>query len=194
MEELPDMIADVAASFAAQEQARNLAIDRSRKIIRMTKAAIHAIHEDRRDPQALPALQIELDTLVATLRNTPGALEDPAVGDAMMEYAETALFDNAVLGEPLPSCQELNITPAAWTLGLGDSIGELRRILLRDLMTGNLAAAQSVFGRMEEMGDALLSLDVPDAIAPIRRKQDLARGIIEKSRTDLATALVMSRR
>lgn len=59
-------------------------------------------------------------------------------------------------------------------------------------MTGNLAAAQSVFGRMEEMGDALLSLDVPDAIAPIRRKQDLARGIIEKSRTDLATALVMS--
>lgn len=105
MEELPDMIADVAASFAAQEQARNLAIDRSRKIIRMTKAAIHAIHEDRRDPQALPALQIELDTLVATLRNTPGALEDPAVGDAMMEYAETALFDSAVLGKPLPSCQ-----------------------------------------------------------------------------------------
>lgn len=194
MEELPGMIADIAASFAAQEQARNLAMDRSRKIIRMTKAAIHAIHEGQRDPQALPALQTELDALVAALLDTPGALEDPAVGDAMIEYAETALFDSAVRGAPLPSCRELRITPAAWTLGLGDSVGELRRVLLRDLMAGDLAAAQTIFGRMEEMGDALLSLDVPDAIAPIRRKQDLARGVIEKSRTDLATALIMNRR
>ena len=33
-----------------------------------------------------------------------------------------------------------------------------------------------------------LSAIVPDAVLPIRRKQDIARGVVERTRSDLFTA------
>jgi translin len=38
-----------------------------------------------------------------------------------------------------------------------------------------------------------MTFDIKDSVAPLRRKQDIARGIMERSRTDLATAKIMSK-
>ena len=52
--------------------------------------------------------------------------------------------------------------------------------------------ARVLFERMEAVGDNVLGFDVPDAIAPIRRKQDVARSIIEKTRSDITNAVILA--
>ena len=77
-------------------------------------------------------------------------------------------------------------------MGLGDAVGELRRDMVQNLADGNTAKAREVFASMEMLCDALMSLDVKDSVAPVRRKQDLARQLVERSRSEIATAAVMS--
>lgn len=111
----------------------------------------------------------------------------------MMEFSETVLYDYASRGADLPSYADLDVTPAAWVEGLADAIGELRRDMLTFLMGDDLESARRTFSKMEELSDALMTLDVKDSVAHVRRKQDIARGIMERSRSDIATAAVMSR-
>ena len=113
------------------------------------------------------------------------------VESAMMEFAETVIYDYALRGEEIPSYRVLEITPAAWVLGLADSIGELRRDMLDRLMKGNLPEATRIFSKMEELCDVLMTLDIKDSVVPVRRKQDIARGIMDRSRTDITTASMM---
>lgn len=44
---------------------------------------------------------------------------------------------------------------------------------------------------MEELSDAIMIFDVPDAIVPLRRKQDISRGVMEKTRSDMMMAKLM---
>ena len=95
---------------------------------------------------------------------------------------------SSVYGEKLPSYEDLGITPQAWIMGMADTIGEIRRAIVTRLMNGRTDEAFSLFSVMEAMCEELLMFDVPDAILPIRRKQDVARGIVEKTRSDLMAA------
>ena len=55
-------------------------------------------------------------------------------------------------------------------------------------MDTDIDEAKYLFSIMDELCEGLLVFDVPDAILPIRRKQDIARGIIERTRSDLLNA------
>ncbi len=191
--ELSELTAAINQRFAEQEKAAAVAADLSRKIIRKTKTAIHSVHVNVREAALFDELPTDLADLTAAVRDCPPVLYGTAVQDAMMETAEAVLFDRAVRGLPLPSYTDLGVTPAAWVMGLGDSIGEMRRVMMSRLVVGALPEAETVFERMDTMTDALLSFDVPDGIAPVRRKQDIARGVTEKSRTDLTNAVIMAR-
>ena len=46
---------------------------------------------------------------------------------------------------------------------------------------------------METLSDSLMDFDVKDSVVPLRRKQDICRGIMEKSRGEMAAARVMRR-
>jgi translin len=41
---------------------------------------------------------------------------------------------------------------------------------------------------MDEIYDAIMSFDYPSGLIPIKRKQDMVRGLIEKTRGELAVA------
>jgi translin len=57
-------------------------------------------------------------------------------------------------------------------------------------MDTNIDEAKYLFSIMDELCEGLLVFDVPDSILPIRRKQDIARGIIERTRSDLLNASI----
>ena len=61
------------------------------------------------------------------------------------------------------------------------------------LMDGDLEGARDVFSELESIHEQVMLLDVPDAVAPVRRKQDIARGIMDKTRSDMTTASIMHR-
>ena len=189
--QLHELMSEAEQALAAEEEATNLAFNLSRKIIRKTKTAIHGIHAGQRDPELIDSISSDLAGLVEAVAGYPKLVYGTDVESAMMEFAETVIYDYALRGEEIPSYRVLEITPAAWVLGLADSIGELRRDMLDRLMKGNLPEATRIFSKMEELCDVLMTLDIKDSVVPVRRKQDIARGIMDRSRTDITTASMM---
>jgi len=189
--QLHELMSEAEQALAAEEEATNLAFSLSRKIIRKTKTAIHGIHAGQRDPELIDSISSDLAGLIDAVSGYPKLIYGADVESAMMEFAETVIYDYALRGEEIPSYRVLEITPAAWVLGLADSIGELRRDMLDRLMKGNLQEATRIFSKMEELCDVLMTLDIKDSVAPVRRKQDIARGIMDRSRTDITTASMM---
>ena len=189
--QLHELMSEAEQALAAEEEATNLAFSLSRKIIRKTKTAIHGIHAGQRDPELIDSISSDLAGLIEAVSGYPKLVYGADVESAMMEFAETVIYDYALRGEEIPSYRVLEITPAAWVLGLADSIGELRRDMLDRLMKGDLQEATRIFSKMEELCDALMTLDIKDSVAPVRRKQDIARGIMDRSRTDITTASMM---
>lgn len=190
---LKENIAAVADALDREETAYSTAEVQTRKIIRKTKKAIHGIHLGQRDPELIDSIAADLASLTETVSRIPRVLWGPSIEGAMSEFAETVLYDQALRGEDLISYDELDVTPSAWVCGLADAVGELRRDLLSAISAGDLERAKTLFETMEEMSDALMELDVRDTVAPVRRKQDICRGIMDRSRGDFTTAVMLDR-
>ena len=180
-----------AEALRSEEEAAELALSRSRAIIRKTKTAIHGLHNGRRDAELIDSISSDLAGLVEALEGHPRLQYGPQVEDAMMEFAETVIYDYALLGRDIPAYTDLDVTPSAWVSGLGDAVGELRRDMLTALTEGDFERARTIFSTMERLSDDLMSFDVKDSVAPVRRKQDICRGLMDKSRGEIATAGIM---
>ena len=176
-----DTILDrIAKDLSIEEKEREEVMALSRKAIRLSKKIIHAIHTDDIYDDA----REELRTLMSTLSEKNRRFAK----DAMMEYAEAEILISAVSGAQTPSPEDLGMDGGSWLMGMADTIGELRRIVLTHLMESDADTAKELFSVMEIMCEGLMMFDVPDAILPIRRKQDVARGVVEKTRSDLLNA------
>jgi len=178
-------------ALTAEERALDTAFNGGRDIIRKTKRAISGIHNGRRDPELIDSISSDLAGLCEAVEGFPRVLFGTYIEDAMAEFAETVIYDRSLLGEPVPDYMELSVSPSAWVMGLADSVGELRRDMLSRLMDGDADGARRIFATMEGLSEMLMGFDVKDSVVPVRRKQDICRGIMEKSRGDLAAAKIM---
>ena len=170
---------DISDRMAEKETVREESISMSRKVIRLSKNMIHAIHagEDCSGPRK------EMKEAISKMD-----MSQPASLDAMMEYSEAEILLAIVNGTDIPSPEDLGIDCGSWLMGMADAIGELRRVILTRLMESDLESAKTLFVSMDELCEGLMVFDVPDAILPIRRKQDVARSLLERTRSDLLNA------
>ena len=112
------------------------------------------------------------------------------VQDAQKEYAEAVTFNALVQHRSLPLPDELLISYAAYLNGLAEAVGELRRYVLDQLRHGNYDDCEIFLRYMDDIYALLISVDFPDAITSgLRRTTDAARGILEKTRGDLTSAI-----
>ena len=187
-----DAVKDAADRLSELEKKRTSAMESSRIIIRKTKRMIHAIHTGETYDPISDELRDDVRILTDDLKDDPSVYHSAVVQDSLSEYAEAMIFAAVIEGKDIPTYEGLGITPQAWVMGLADSIGEIRRMILTHLMDGDNEKATGLFRIMDDIGDSVLSLDVPDAIAPIRRKQDIARSILEKTRSDITNATMLA--
>lgn len=187
-----DAVKDAADRLAVLERKRTSAMDSSRVITRKTKNMIHAIHTGEDHTTVKKELIADKESLFRDVGDEPSVLYSAVVQDALGEYAEAFIFAAVVNGDEIPSFGSLGISPQSWVMGLADSIGEMRRMILTYLIDGKVDNARTLFEHMEKIGDDVLGFDVPDAVAPIRRKQDIARSIIEKTRSDITNAVMLA--
>lgn len=192
MEDLALAMQSVTEELADLEHAREDAIRESRKVIRMTKEVIHSVHLGTYDENMLLKLNLAVDTMLAHC-NDPRVLHSGPVNDALSEYSEAVIFVQAVCKGAILDHKAMHVDAGSWLMGFADSIGEMRRMVLNHLNNRDIDSAKALFGMMECFYDQLAMVDVPDAVVPLRRKQDIARGIMDRTRSDLTTAIVMSR-
>jgi translin len=113
--------------------------------------------------------------------------------EALQEYAEAVIVLALVKKEELPGPDEVGIPTEAYALGLADAIGELRRHILDLIRSDRFDEVEHFLDLMDEMSYGIKMLDYPSAILPIRRKQDVARMLQERTRGEVTMAQKLSR-
>lgn len=184
---------ELDAQFAAREKA----IANGRRVIQLSAKAIRSGHRGEND-RALPLLEEAkglLEESGAALARHPG-INPGILNDASKEYAEARLYLALAGGGEIPSAEDLGgcVYTAPYLKGLGEAVGELRRRLLDLLRSEEFGEAERLLAVMDETVDLLASLDYPDGMTGgLRRTTDAARGLTERSRADLTSALVAER-
>lgn len=188
-----DLICDqIRRGFDQKTALRDEALKQARELTRHASLAIRAIHrEDQAEAQAEIALGRELaQALTNTLRvEHPDLFFTGYTQDAIKEYCEACLTVAMIKGEALPTPQELDAEPPAYLNGLTETLGELRRRCLDLLRPGYSAEVERLLAMMDDIFTQLVTMDYPDAITDgLRRRTDLARGIIERTRADITVS------
>lgn len=182
----------IIAYLDGKNAARDLALQRSRTMIRHCATAIRAAHRDERElsqEHLKQARQIK-EALSEELEAYPDLYHAGYTQDAFKEYAEASIVYALFSDEPLPDPDELNMEYAAYLGGLGEATGELRRRTLDILRHSRSDEAERLLLMMDEIYGLLVTVDFPDAITgKLRRLTDVVRGIVERTRGDLTTSL-----
>ncbi len=188
MKNLDEVISEIEVRLDEKDEVRELAIKSSRTIARLAGAAIQGMHRGEESAAVLQETHEEVAKLRSLLDGHPDLIHAGFVENAMQEACEAFLVHAIVEGSKLPTPKECGVTDTAYLLGLGDVVGELRRFALTELRDGDVAAASHSLERMERILDSLMRFDYPTALVALKRKQDVARSLIEKTRGEVAVA------
>jgi translin len=176
----------------AKHAARERALVESRALIRTCANTIRAVHrhEFERAATMLEDARAASARLTDDLRDYPDLFWAGYVQDAQKEYAEACATYRTVLGQPLPLPAELGVAAPAYLNGLGEAVGELRRYVLDSLRRDDIDACEALLQVMDDVYGLLVTLDYPDAVTSgLRRTTDGVRGILDRTRGDLTSAL-----
>ncbi|HLQ06493.1 MAG TPA: RNA-binding protein, partial [Nitrososphaerales archaeon] len=90
-------------------------------------------------------------------------------------------------GKPIPSMASLEASPEAYLLGLLDTVGELKRLVLDSILQRRPAKSKRYFEVMQDLYSICSPLAVYDHVVNgARRKIDVARMLVEDTRGLLA--------
>lgn len=110
------------------------------------------------------------------------------------EFVEASSVQAIVLGKPLPSAKDLGVSGEGYVLGLLDTVGEVKRLLLDSLMKADVDKAAKYFQLMEGLYSALSPFAAFDHVANgVRRKIDVARILTEDVRGVMANEATSAR-
>jgi len=192
-----DAVAAAAREFLDREdERREEALEFSRQVIRTASAIIKHAHRDEHDEAR--ALLAEAGEAVAEmnvrLQASPSLWFAGFVTDALKEFAEAHLTFRIVRGEPLPTPEDIGVSPATYLNGLAEAIGEMRRHALDLIRMGEPQRAEAVLDEMDDHYTLLMGFDYPEAVTlGLRRRTDAARGLVERTRGDVTNALQQAR-
>jgi len=189
--------ADDARSILDQRfVSREKGFSGSRQVIRASANAIRALHRNEWDEAGRLIQQAGalLTEITDTLSAHPDVLHAGFVWDAAKEYAEARITEALFRQDRVPGFSELGIDPVPYLNGLGEAVGEMRRRLLDLLRDGDVVSAEKALESMDEIVDLLALMDYPDGMTSgLRRTTDVARALVERSRSDLTATVVQER-
>lgn len=192
------IVAAIGADLEGANGAREEALPACRRAIRAAGSSIRAVH--RLDATAAAALAAESEAAVRDAQRAlvpfPALAHAGFLHDAEKEYVEARAVAALVAGEPVPGPgpDELSVSPTAWMRGVAEAASELRRHLLDRLREGDLDRGEALLAAMDDVYDALVTVDYPDALTNgLRRTLDSLRAVLERSRGDVTTTVLQTR-
>jgi len=189
---LDDLAEEISRYFEAKDQAREEALALTRVVIRRCGAAIRSVHRGEFD-RALELTEKAGDALSRIgdlLADHPDVRYAGFVDGAEQEYAEARIVYSIITEHRTPTPEEVGVEMTSYLSGLGDTVGELRRHVLDLIRQGRPEDGEVFLEAMEEIYHLLMLFDYPDAVTKgLRRKGDMARSLLERTRGDLTNAI-----
>ncbi len=191
VDRLRDVVEEIRGELDALDEARDEAQVILRDLHKLSSEAVYEIH--RGDLEAAREKLDKAAELVSKLHDLlgdfPELLRTGFAENHLQEYAEAEILYRIVKERRVPTPDEINVSPRAYLLGLLDVVGELRRIVVDALREGELDRAEEFLGIMEEIYSLTMTFDYPRAVVPnLKRKQDVARSLLEKTRSEVTIA------
>lgn len=192
MHKLEKIAEQIRKDFDAQMAARDQALSQARALTRHCALSIRAVH--RQEMDVMNEHLTEARHLAADLKNSLSAYADLYYAgytqDALKEYVEACNTCALITAQPLLTPDDLGVTHFTYLNGLAEVVGELRRRILDILRQGYSEQAERLLDHMDDIYAVLVTMDYPDAITNgLRRQTDLARGIIERTRSDVTFSM-----
>jgi len=196
MSSLNDIAKELLAKFDAKNKAREEAFQACRAATRSCSAAIKSIHRcqlEEAEKFTSNANHI-LSKARELLKDHPDVRHAGFFDDAEVEYAEARNVYAIIVKHEILMPDEIGVDLINYLSALGDVTGELRRHVLDLIRSGKPQDGEFYLETMEEIFYLLMLFDYPEAVTRgLRRKSDLARSMIERTRGDLTNAIEMGR-
>lgn len=192
IESIEELAEAITRHFEAKDGAREVALKLNRQVIRKCGAAIRSVHRGEFDQakQLMDGAGLLLSEIWAILKDHPDVRYAGFVFNAEQEYAEARMVYSIITQHRTPPPDEIGVEMTSYLAGLGDTTGEMRRHILDLIRQGRPEDAEPFLDAMEEIYHLLMLFDYPDAMTKgLRRKGDMARSILERTRGDLTNAI-----
>ncbi len=187
---LREIISEIDSKLDDKDTVRELVMKSSRTIERLSRQIIQSIHNDEEPRELFNEAFQEISKVKSIVEDYPELYYSGLLRNGFQEIAEAHILWAIKSGNSIMSPKELDITSGSYVLGLGDVVGELRRMVLDKLADGKLNEARKLLLIMEQIKDMLMIFDYPNAVLPVKHKQDIARDLVEKTRGDVTNALI----
>ncbi len=190
MKNLNNIVDKIEKRIDSKDKIREKALRFSREIIINCRKAIQFIHQNlmKEAKSNIKKASDKLQELYGLTKEHPELYHAGFVENAAQELVEAYCFYNIISGKDLPDPDEIKTTYSSYLLGLCDLVGELRRTALDSIRAGKAKHADENLNMMEEIYDVIIRFDYPSGLIPIKKKQDMVRGLIERTRGELAVA------
>ena len=190
---LEEISARIRENFEAKDSIREEGLKISREVVRECRTASFALHgqDFEKADKNIKTAGKALEKLEVLFEGHADIYHAGFVEHAQQEYSEVSVLSSLLKEkEKIPSPEELRVEYAAYLNGLGDVVGELRRHVLDLIREEAFEKAEVFLGTMENIHAVLMDFDYPDAITRgLRRKTDVSRSLIEKTRGDVVNAI-----
>ncbi len=189
IENLKEIVESIDEQLDDKDTVRELVMKSSRAIRRISKNVIQDLHRGINSREKLQEALEEVSKIKSIVEDHPDLYHSGFLRNGFQEFAEAHILWSISKGEALQSPEELDVTPSSYVLGLADVVGELRRMVLDELAKGNIEKARELHLKMEEIKNMLMEFEYPNALLPIKNKQDMARNLVEKTRGDITNSM-----
>lgn len=196
MENLSSVIDKIKERLDEKELLRETALKSCRNIIRLCRKSIQKTYENSTNDAEKNMEQglIELNELLDDIPDEhDDILHAGFMENMFQEVVEATCLLRITNDKKILDPDELRVTYSSYLLGLGDLVGELRRFALDRLIQGDTDAAREYLQKMEEIYGSIIRFDYPSGFIPLKKKQDVARNLIEKTKGELSVAVCEGR-
>ncbi len=185
---IQEIIAGILSRMDVKNQVRDETLRRSRELIRSCGLTTRAIHRHEMDTatELLRTVREQARAMTEPLRDHPDLYYMGYTTDALKEWVEAEILYAIITGASLPTPEDMDVPDRVYLGGLAEAATELRRHILDLLRRQELERAEYLLNWMDDIYDALILVDYPDAITGgLRRSVDILRGVLERTRGDV---------
>jgi translin len=184
---LEDLVKRGAKELRLRDKALDKVMERARRARILSKQAILRVHsgdgaEAAKRLREASGLISEMDEII---KEHPELGRFDQVSAAKQEFSEASIVMMLTESGEFPDPADLGVPMTAYLMGLGDVPGELRRQALDALRLGDIETAEARLSTMEEIFLSLVTMDEVPLLKGMRRKLDIARGVIERTRSEV---------
>ncbi len=194
--DLADILNSIREEIDDDDQVREKVLPLARSTVRKCSESIKQTHRGKFE-EARTNLKEAYELVVQAqgeIAKSSHLKKSRILDTAYQEITEAAnllsILEKGVFTTP----EDYEIPSRPYLTGLADTIGEIRRAILEKLRNDEIVEAEKLLAIMEQIFEELNSFDYPGALIPdLRRKCDVARSIIERTRGDVTTAVRQDR-